>query len=55
LLEKNGHGVVVAQDGQECLEKYRKDLRNQSGTQADSPFDVIILDHAGKAVYVFTV
>ncbi|MFY9301074.1 MAG: response regulator [Candidatus Nitrosotenuis sp.] len=45
LLEKNGHSVVVTQDGQECLEKYSKDLKKESDSSNDSPFDVVILDH----------
>jgi CheY-like chemotaxis protein len=45
LLVKNGHGVVVAQDGQECLEKIQQRSEEPTGSQADSPFDVIILDH----------
>jgi len=46
VLEKNGHKVTIAKDGQECIEKYSSEL---SKTEFDSldrnPFDVVLLDN----------
>lgn len=46
VLEKNGHRVTIAKDGQECIEKYSSEL---SKTEFDSldknPFDVVLLDN----------
>lgn len=46
VLEKSGHKVTIAKDGQECIEKYSSEL---SKTEFDSldrnPFDVVLLDN----------
>jgi CheY-like chemotaxis protein len=45
-LEKNGHKVIVAKDGEECLRLYENAL---GVTELDSldknPFDVVLLDN----------
>ncbi|MEW6043847.1 MAG: response regulator [Thermoproteota archaeon] len=45
-LEKNGHQVVVARDGQECLEVYSGELaKPEFDTLDKNPFDVVLLDN----------
>lgn len=46
LLEKNGHIVVVTEDGHECVKTYKERLKKTEFDSLDeSPFDVVILDH----------
>lgn len=46
ILEKNGHSVTVARDGQECLEKYTQELAKTEFESLDkNPFDVVLLDN----------
>ena len=46
ILEKNGHNVTVARDGQECLEKYAHELGKTEFESLDkNPFDVVLLDN----------
>jgi CheY-like chemotaxis protein len=46
LLEKNGHHVVTTEDGSECVQKYKEQLKKtEFDSLDDSPFDVVILDH----------
>jgi CheY-like chemotaxis protein len=46
ILEKNGHSVTVARDGQECIEKYTQELKKTGfETLGKNPFDVILLDN----------
>ena len=46
ILEKNGHNVTVAKDGQECLEKYAQELGKTEFESLDkNPFDVVLLDN----------
>ncbi|MEW6043651.1 MAG: response regulator [Thermoproteota archaeon] len=46
LLEKNGHIVVVTQDGTECVKTYKERMKKTEFDSLDeSPFDVVILDH----------
>lgn len=46
ILEKNGHSVTVARDGQECLEKYTHELGKKEFESLDkNPFDVVLLDN----------
>jgi len=46
ILEKNGHSVTVARDGQECLEKYTQELgKTEFGSLDKNPFDVVLLDN----------
>jgi len=46
VLEKNGHSVTVARDGQECLEKYAQELEKKEFESLDkNPFDVVLLDN----------
>ncbi|HXG74653.1 MAG: response regulator [Candidatus Nitrosotenuis sp.] len=45
-LEKNGHQVIVARDGQECLEVYAGELsKPEFDTLDKNPFDVVLLDN----------
>lgn len=45
-LEKNGHQVIVAKDGQECLEVYAGELsKSEFDTLDKNPFDVVLLDN----------
>ena len=43
LLESNNHLVEIAEDGDECIEKYSKGINENLG---QIKFDVIILDHS---------
>ncbi len=46
ILEKHGHHVTVARDGQECLEKYTHELGKTEFELLDkNPFDVVLLDN----------
>jgi two-component system cell cycle response regulator CpdR len=43
LLENEGHEVITARDGEECVGAYRRALQNiKSG---GTPFNLVILDH----------
>lgn len=45
-LEKAGHKVTVAQDGDECVKKYVSALGKSEFESIDThPFDLILLDH----------
>lgn len=44
ILEKNGHRVQVAKDGEECIEAYEKAL-SEFETLDKNPFDVVLLDN----------
>ncbi len=45
-LEKNGHQVIVAKDGQECLDVYSGELaKSEFSTLEKNPFDVVLLDN----------
>ena len=56
ILEKVGHKVVIAKDGEECLKKYNDEKKkNEYKMLGESPFDVVVLDQSmpkksGKAV-----
>ncbi|HET8719380.1 MAG TPA: response regulator [Candidatus Nitrosotenuis sp.] len=46
VLEKNGHIVTVAKDGEECLQMYERELANSEFESIEkSPFDVVLLDN----------
>ena len=50
ILGRNNHHVVTAQDGEECLEIYREELRLMQSKKDGEPngalpFDVVILDY----------
>jgi CheY-like chemotaxis protein len=46
VLEKNGHKVTLAKDGQECLELYSKEIQKSEFDSLDqSPFDIVLLDN----------
>jgi CheY-like chemotaxis protein len=45
-LEKNGHRVIIAKDGDECLELYENELRKSEFDSLEkNPFDVVLLDN----------
>lgn len=45
-LEKNGHKVTVARDGQECIEVYAGEISKSEFESLDkNPFDVVLLDN----------
>jgi CheY-like chemotaxis protein len=45
-LEKSGHHIVIARDGQECLEVYTGELaKSEFDTFDKNPFDVVLLDN----------
>jgi CheY-like chemotaxis protein len=44
-LEKNGHRVTLAKDGQECIELYSKECQKSEFDSLESPFDVVLLDN----------
>jgi CheY-like chemotaxis protein len=47
ILEKEGHKVVITKDGEECLQKYKdKKKKNKNESQAEVPFDVVVLDQS---------
>ncbi len=47
ILEKEGHKVVITKDGEECLQKYKdKKKKNMNESQAEIPFDVVVLDQS---------
>ena len=46
LLEKKGHSVTTTEDGSECVQKYKEQMKKtEFDSLDDSPFDVVILDH----------
>jgi len=47
ILEKEGHKVVIAKDGEECLQKYKDEKKkNMDKSDAEDPFDVVVLDQS---------
>jgi CheY-like chemotaxis protein len=45
-LEKNGHRVTVAKDGEECIQLYNDELSKSEFDSLDkNPFDVVLLDN----------
>jgi CheY-like chemotaxis protein len=48
-LEKNDHEVIIASDGEECLEIYRRTLgqmpKASNNSSSSSAFDAVILDY----------
>jgi CheY-like chemotaxis protein len=45
-LEKNGHKVTIAKDGEECLELYDSELsKSEFDSLEKNPFDVVLLDN----------
>ena len=47
ILEKEGHKVVIAKDGEECLQKYKDEKKkNMNKSHAKEPFDVVVLDQS---------
>ena len=47
ILEKEGHKVVITKNGEECLEKYKDEMKkNDSKSRRDTPYDVVVLDQS---------
>ncbi len=47
ILEKEGHKVVIAKDGKECLQKFKDEKKkNISKSHAKGPFDLVVLDQS---------
>ena len=45
-LENQGHKVVLAEDGNECVEKYVSELGKTEFESIEThPFDLVLLDH----------
>jgi two-component system, cell cycle response regulator CpdR len=44
-LEKRGHKVTIARDGNDCIYKYSDALDQQENGKNGSPYDLVILDH----------
>ncbi len=47
ILEREGHKVVIAKDGEECLQKYKDEKKkNMNKSNTKGPFDVVVLDQS---------
>lgn len=47
ILGKYGHSVVITKDGDECIKKYKEEMKKKkSKKQGSTPFDVVILDQS---------
>ena len=47
ILEREGHKVVIAKDGEECLQKYKDEKKkNMTKSNTEGPFDVVVLDQS---------
>lgn len=45
-LQKNGHKVTLAKDGEECLQLYEKEVsKSEFDSIEKNPFDVVLLDN----------
>lgn len=44
IFEKHKHSIVVAKDGEDCIEKYMKALSQSA--PGNNPFNVVLLDFA---------
>lgn len=44
ILEKKGHNVTLARDGEECMQKFEQKL-NEFDSIEKPPFDAILLDN----------
>jgi len=45
ILEKEGHNVIITKDGDQCLQKYKDEKKNNK-SYSESPFDVVVLDQS---------
>lgn len=46
MLEQRGHTVITTEDGEECVKKYKENLKKTEFDSLDeSPFDLVLLDH----------
>ncbi len=47
ILGKYGHSVVITKDGDECIKKYKEEMKKKKSKKQDStPFDVVVLDQS---------
>ena len=44
-LEKRGHNVTLAKDGNDCVYKYSDAINQKTNGNNSSPYDLVILDH----------
>lgn len=44
ILEKNGHNVTMARDGEECIKKFEEKLSEFDSIE-NPPFDAVLLDN----------
>ncbi len=45
ILQKNGHKVTIAKDGEECVKLYKEGIKSDDKIQ-DNPYDVVVLDQS---------
>jgi CheY-like chemotaxis protein len=46
MLEQRGHTVITTENGEECVKKYKENLKKTEFDSLDeSPFDLVLLDH----------
>jgi CheY-like chemotaxis protein len=47
ILQKFGHNVVIAKDGEECVNLYKESLKKSTSDKIEeNPFDVVVLDQS---------
>ena len=46
ILQKNGHKVTIAKDGEECVKLYKEGMKNGTNKVQDNPYDVVVLDQS---------
>ncbi len=46
ILQKNGHKVTIAKDGEECVKLYKQGMKNGTNKVQDNPYDVVVLDQS---------
>lgn len=46
MLEQRGHTVITTENGEECVKKYKENLKKTEFDSLDElPFDLVLLDH----------
>ena len=46
ILQKFGHNVTLAKDGEECVNLYKESLKKNTDRVEENPFDVVVLDQS---------
>jgi len=44
-LEKRGHTVIIAKDGNDCMYKYMDSIKGDDQVKKENSYDLVILDH----------